>query len=341
MVTNAIEPSRNYKVPSTDNGLSEDMLRLIDAITAIGVDVKSLLADVAVRALVGHAHQISDVTALQAALDGKMSAGKAFQLQDLTDTVGIAGAANAQILKKVGVKWQPGFVDYSELTGTAPSAPDLSGYLTKDGNLFGLTDLLATRNNLGLGTAALRNAGTAANNVVLLDGSGNLPALNGSALTNIRAPITWTSFVGATGTAVDFTGIPLTANEIFVYLASVSLNDNGDIGIQLGNSGGFLATGYQSSSAILSGTVSSAVNYNTAWGLNVSAGVNALVGLVTITRVDSQIFVMSSNLVRQGAQNPGVVTSSGWLQLTGFDRLRILRLAAGTFDQGGFVVGHR
>jgi hypothetical protein len=154
-------------------------------------------------------------------------------------------------------------------------------------------------------------------------------------------PITWTPFVGATGTAVDFTGIPLTANEIFVYFASVSLNADGDIGIQLGNSGGFLATGYQSSSAILSGLIASGVNYNTAWGLNVSAGVNALLGLVTITRVDSLTSVMSSNLIRQGAQNPGVVTNAGFAQLTGFDRLRILRLAAGTFDQGGFVMGYR
>ena len=35
------------------------------------------------------------------------------------------------------------------------------------------------RTQLGLGTAALQNVGTGANNVVQLDGSGNLPAVDG------------------------------------------------------------------------------------------------------------------------------------------------------------------
>lgn len=161
MATNATEASRGYKVPAIDNTLSEDMLRLIDAITAIGVDVKALLTDVAGRALATHAHQISDITGLPAALDGKMAASKAFQLQDLTDTNGISGATDAQILKKVGTKWQPGKVDYSELSGTAPSAPDLSAYLTKAGNLAGLASIPAARATLQLGAMALVNPGLA------------------------------------------------------------------------------------------------------------------------------------------------------------------------------------
>lgn len=42
-----------------------------------------------------------------------------------------------------------------------------------------------TRTNLGLGTAALATVGTAANNVLQLDSSGKVPALNGAALTNV------------------------------------------------------------------------------------------------------------------------------------------------------------
>lgn len=41
------------------------------------------------------------------------------------------------------------------------------------------------RSNLGLGTAATLNVGTGANNVVQLDGSSKLPAVDGSQLTNI------------------------------------------------------------------------------------------------------------------------------------------------------------
>lgn len=46
----------------------------------------------------------------------------------------------------------------------------------------------AQRTTLGLGTAAVLNAGTSANNLVQLDGSAKLPALDGSALTNLPTP---------------------------------------------------------------------------------------------------------------------------------------------------------
>lgn len=44
-----------------------------------------------------------------------------------------------------------------------------------------------TRTNLGLGTAATLTAGTSANNIVQLNSDGNIPALDGSALTNLNS----------------------------------------------------------------------------------------------------------------------------------------------------------
>lgn len=49
----------------------------------------------------------------------------------------------------------------------------------------GATDAGTARTNLGLGTAATKSYGTGAGQLVELDGSGNLPALDGSALTNL------------------------------------------------------------------------------------------------------------------------------------------------------------
>lgn len=43
------------------------------------------------------------------------------------------------------------------------------------------------RTQLGLGTAALQNVGTSASNVVQLDSSGNLPAVDGSLITGIAS----------------------------------------------------------------------------------------------------------------------------------------------------------
>ena len=53
-----------------------------------------------------------------------------------------------------------------------------------------LSDVTAStaRANLGLGTAATKNTGTAAGNVVVLDGSAKLPVVDGSQLTNLPSP---------------------------------------------------------------------------------------------------------------------------------------------------------
>ncbi len=54
-------------------------------------------------------------------------------------------------------------------------------------NLSDLANTATARSNLGLGSAALLTAGVSANNVVQLDGSARLPAVNGSQLTNVSA----------------------------------------------------------------------------------------------------------------------------------------------------------
>ena len=60
-----------------------------------------------------------------------------------------------------------------------------SGYLAAASNLSDVTSVSTARTNLGLGSAAVLNAGTSANNVVQLNASAQLPAVNGSLLTNL------------------------------------------------------------------------------------------------------------------------------------------------------------
>jgi hypothetical protein len=70
----------------------------------------------------------------------------------------------------------------SNITSGTLSNSRLSGVLLASNNLSDVTAATA-RTNLGLGSAATLTAGTSANNLVQLDGSAKLPAVDGSQLT--------------------------------------------------------------------------------------------------------------------------------------------------------------
>lgn len=89
--------------------------------------------------------------------------------------------------------YDPGLASIAGLTTTADqivytTASDT--YAVSSITAFGRSlvddaDAATARTTLGLGTAATQNVGTSANNVVQLDGTGKLPAVDGSQLTNI------------------------------------------------------------------------------------------------------------------------------------------------------------
>lgn len=76
------------------------------------------------------------------------------------------------------------------------------GALIAANNLADLSDVPTARVSMGLGTAATRNVGAAAGQVPVLDGSGRLPAVDGSLLTGIGGVPTgiicmWSGAIGA------------------------------------------------------------------------------------------------------------------------------------------------
>ncbi len=93
---------------------------------------------------------------------------------------------------------------------------------------FDLNNAATTRSQLGLGTAATKDVGTSANNVVQLNGSAALPAVDGSNLTGI-ASISWQAVKTANFTAVANEGyvVNTTSGTVVVTLpSSPSVGDN-------------------------------------------------------------------------------------------------------------------
>jgi hypothetical protein len=70
-------------------------------------------------------------------------------------------------------------------------------------NLADLNNVATARTNLGLGTSAVLDVGTSANNIVQLNGSAQLPVLDGSNLTNVTAAPPTVSAQTTSFTAVE------------------------------------------------------------------------------------------------------------------------------------------
>ena len=87
------------------------------------------------------------------------------------------------------------------------------------------------------------------------------------------------------GTSIDFTGIPSWAKRITVMFSEVSTNGTNSILVQLGDSGGFEATGY----------ISSSNSYNTS---NATAGANRTDGFVVFYSLAAHILTGHMSIVK-------------------------------------------
>jgi hypothetical protein len=167
------------------------------------------------------------------------------------------------------------------------------------------------------------------------------PAVAGSsvqtlvAATGTLAPLISDTAKSATGTAVDFTGIPSWVRRITVQFAGVSTNGVSQTQIQIG-SGSFTTSGY-ASSAILASNAAAITGQNSTTGfllLGTTAATVVSHGAAVLSLVSGNTWVLSSVLGRNdsGAANyaGGSVTISGVL-----DRVRVTTFnGTDTFDAG-------
>ena len=145
-------------------------------------------------------------------------------------------------------------------------------------------------------------------------------------------------------TAVEFTGLPSWAKKVTVSFHIVSTNGNSPPQIQIGTSGGFQTTGYQSSNAgFANGSGIAAALFTTGFGIGIStanwsAGVT-FSGSVVLNLVDSANGIWSASGVLGRTDVNAIYITSGTKQLSGvLDRVRATMNGTDQFDAGNINI---
>ncbi len=139
----------------------------------------------------------------------------------------------------------------------------------------------------------------------------------------------------ATGTAVDFTGIPSWVKRVTVIFNGVSLSGTSSILVQLGTSGGIVSTGYDACSYIFEGGSNAAVPSTAGFPVCLQSGTRVVAGgLMTLQVVSGNIWIASLG----GGASPSSRAFAGGGNVTlsaTLDRIRITTVnGTDTFDAG-------
>ena len=193
---------------------------------------------------------------------------------------------------------------------------------------------------LGLGTASTKNVGTGAGNVVMLDGSAKLPAVDGSQLTNLPTIKLSTVHASTSGSTADFTTLPATLKQIIVSLDGVSQDlavGSATMSIKLSTGASFAGSGYNAvSHSVVNGVEAHASGFT----FPVSSG-SGTYGSVVFTLLDPATNTWSAEGVLSDPTQPDLITISGTVALSGV--LDGVRLAAGgghLFDAGKINIAY-
>lgn len=191
-----------------------------------------------------------------------------------------------------------------------------------------------------------------ADSVLILDASdsGNtkrglvsdiVPAAGSVTPAQLSQPFTSGTAVASTsGTAIDFTGIPSWVKRITVILNSVSVTTTGNaFQVQIGDSGGVEATGYEVNTGVVRGAYAGAAGSTPSTSGFVlqyysPAANDSVSGHLVLTNISGNIWI-GSGVVASGQVSTDVFMFAGTKTLSSvLDRVRLTTVGAATFDTG-------
>lgn len=165
-----------------------------------------------------------------------------------------------------------------------------------------------------------------------LDGTAGMTAPQGAVYNGLA---TANAQASTSGTAIDFTNIPIWVKRITVFFVNVSTNGTSPVQIQIG-SGTFTTTGYAGTASTLSTGVTTGAMVSGFLISQDSAANVAASGFATLANVTGNTWVMSCSMGRNQYSSASTTVGGGYLALSGvLDRVRITTVSGtDTFDAG-------
>lgn len=179
--------------------------------------------------------------------------------------------------------------------------------------------------------------GFGSSDAITFDDTGILSGYKDSTITpaKLTQKLTQVTAITATGTAIDFTGIPSWVKRITVSFSGVSTNGTSQVVIRLGTSGGIEATGYAGQTAYVSNAAATgSAALSVAFSLSsANAATSVYDGVATICNHTGNTWAMHA---MTGAANLQLSFCAGSKSLSGvLDRIRITTAnGTDTFDAG-------